>query len=62
MNYFSKSRQSRLDFENIDSKDMSTLCSWLRDIHGQNIRLLNYMKIIQNQLSDDSVLERPPEE
>ncbi len=59
---FSKSRQSRLDFEKIDTKEFTTVCSWLRDIHGQNIRLLNLMKIIQNELTDDSVLDRPPEE
>jgi len=46
MNYFSKSRSSRLDFENINSKEFTTVCSWLRDIHGQNIRLINQNKLL----------------
>ncbi len=62
MNNFFKSSSEDSDFKNISSKEFTTVCSWLRDIHGQNIRLLNYMKIIQNEIneskSEPEVLER----
>ncbi len=54
MNNFFKSSSEDDDFKNISSKDFTTLCSWLRDIHGQNIRVLNLLKILSNELRQSS--------
>ncbi len=61
MNNFFKSSSEDSDFKNISSKDYANLCAWLRDIHGQNIRLLNFMKIIHNDLQPSSPLGEPVE-
>ncbi len=37
-----------------DSLEYRTLCNWLRDIHNQNVRLLNLFKVIQNDMRQSS--------
>ncbi len=56
-NLFSKS--SGLT-KNLSDNDFKTLCSWLRDIHNQNVRLLNLMKVLNNAvLQSTSPSEEP---
>jgi len=45
-----------------DSQEYRTLCDWLRDIHNQNVRLLNLIKVLQNEiLQSSSPLGEPME-
>ncbi len=37
-----------------DSLEYRTICNWLRDIHQQNIRLLNLFKVLQNEIVQSS--------
>ncbi len=62
MKFISKSRE---DLQKLSSSDFQTLCSWLRDIHNQNIRLINQFKILEHKLDDLTPVtpqERLPEE
>jgi len=37
-----------------DSQEYRTICDWLRQIHGQNTRLLNLFKVLQNEILQSS--------
>ncbi len=48
-----------------DSPEMATLCDWLRNIHQQNMQVLNLLRMVNRKIDEpvtDSVLEGPPEE
>ncbi len=56
MKHFSKSASVDSDLQNISNVQLNTIFDWLRDIHGQNIRLLNLLKVLTNEIQSSSPL------
>ncbi len=59
MNKFFKSSSEDSDFKNISPVELQSIFDWLRDIHMQNKRIMNTMKLILGELQSSSPLEEP---